>query len=75
MINSVIGLFYYVRVIVTMVADGRRDDRQADNAQALHVAYGGGLVLAMLSGLLFGLGVYPASLIRLVQTIERSLTG
>ena len=74
-VNSVIGLFYYLRVIVVMAADGRRDVRPADTAQALQVSYADGLVLAALSGCLFWLGLYPAPLIRLVQTIQRGLIG
>lgn len=74
-VNSVIGLFYYLRVIVAMAAEGRRDAREPDQAQALQVSYADGLVLAMLSGLLFWLGLYPAPLIGLMQTMERSLAG
>ena len=73
--NSVIGLFYYLRVIVVMAADGRRDVRPADTAQAPHVSYADGLVLAALSGCLFWLGLYPAPLIRLVQTIQKGVIG
>jgi len=73
--NSVIGLFYYLRVVVAMTADGRRDVRPADTAQAPHVSYADGLVLAALSGCLFWLGLYPAPLIRLVQTIQKGVTG
>ena len=73
--NSVIGLFYYLRVIVVMAADGRRDVRPADTAQAPHVSYADGLVLAALSGCLFWLGLYPAPLIRLVQMIQKGVTG
>ncbi len=72
-VNSIIGLFYYLRVIVAMAADGRRGDREADQPQALHVSNADSLVLAALSGLLFWLGLYPAPLIRLVQTMQRGL--
>ena len=73
--NSVIGLFYYLRVVVAMTADGRRDVRPADTAQAPHVSYADGLVLAALSGFLLWLGLYPAPLIRLVQTIQQGVIG
>ncbi|MDC8447107.1 MAG: NADH-quinone oxidoreductase subunit N [Nitrospira sp.] len=73
--NSVIGLFYYLRVIVAMAADGRRDVRPMDTAQAPQVSYADGLVLAALSGCLFWLGLYPAPLIRLVQTIQKGVIG
>jgi NADH-quinone oxidoreductase subunit N len=74
-INSVIGLFYYLRVSVAMAAAGHRDDRQAGEDRAAPLSYADGLVLATLSGLLFWLGLYPAPLIRIVQTMQRSLTG
>jgi NADH-quinone oxidoreductase subunit N len=74
-VNSVIGLFYYLRVIVAMAAEGSRDTREPDQAQSLQVSYADGLVLATLSGLLFWLGLYPAPLIGLMQAMERSLAG
>jgi NADH-quinone oxidoreductase subunit N len=73
--NSVIGLFYYLRVIVIMAADGRRGVRPADTTQAPQVSYADGLVLAALSGFLLWLGLYPAPLIRLVQTIQKGVIG
>ena len=73
--NSVIGLFYYLRVIVIMAADGRRGVRPADTTQAPQVSYADGLVLAALSGFLLWLGLYPAPLIRLVQTIQQGVIG
>lgn len=72
-ISGGIGLFCYVRVIVAMAADGPRDDRHTDKARTLHVSYTDGLVLATLSGLLFGLGLYPVPLIRLLQTMQRGV--
>lgn len=74
-VNSAIGLFYYLRVIVAMTAAGRRDVRPAANAPALPVSYADGLVLAALSGCLFWLGLYPAPLIHLIQAIQSSLIG
>lgn len=74
-VNSVIGLFYYLRVIVIMAADGRRDLRHVDTAQALQISYADGLVLAALSGCLFWLGLYPAPVIQLVQTMQKGLIG
>jgi NADH-quinone oxidoreductase subunit N len=73
--NSVIGLFYYLRVIVIMAADGRRGVRPADTTQAPQVSYADGLVLAALSGFLLWLGLYPAPLIRLVQKIQQGVMG
>ncbi|MGH7181176.1 MAG: proton-conducting transporter membrane subunit, partial [Nitrospiraceae bacterium] len=73
-INSVIGLFFYLRIIVVMSTEKSRDDHQAEEAHpAVPASYADGLVLATLSGLLLWLGLYPAPLIHLVQTMERSL--
>ncbi|MEX5214162.1 MAG: NADH-quinone oxidoreductase subunit N [Nitrospiraceae bacterium] len=74
-VNSVIGLFYYLRIIVAMTAVERRGLDDTESAQALRTSYADGLVLAMLSGLLFWLGLYPAPLIQLVRAMERSFTG
>ncbi|MCC2641752.1 MAG: nuoN [Nitrospira sp.] len=74
-VNSVIGLFYYLRVIVIMSADRGRDGRLVQEARAMPASFADGLILATLSGLLFWLGLYPAPLIALVQIMERSLAG
>ncbi|MGE3151789.1 MAG: NADH-quinone oxidoreductase subunit N [Nitrospiraceae bacterium] len=74
-VNSVIGLFYYLRVIVAMTAGEGRGLHDAAYAQGPHTSYPDGLVLAMLTGLLFWLGLYPAPLIHFVRAMERSLTG
>lgn len=73
-INSVIGLFYYLRILVVMSAE-RSSGAQQVEVRAMPASFADGLVLAMLSGLLFWLGLYPAPLIRLVQIIEKSLAG
>jgi NADH-quinone oxidoreductase subunit N len=74
-INSVIGLFYYLRIIVVMSAEGSPGDQQVVEVRTVPASFADGLVLAALSGLLFWLGLYPAPLIALVQIIERSLAG
>ena len=74
-INSVIGLFYYLRIIVVMSAERRPEDCAPEDIALTPASFADGLVLAALSGLLFWLGLYPAPLIRLVQVMERSLAG
>lgn len=73
--NSVIGLFYYLRVIVAMFTETGLGDDRVWKAPAMSTSYLDGFVLAALSGLLFWLGLYPEPLIGLVRTMERSLTG
>jgi NADH-quinone oxidoreductase subunit N len=74
-INSVIGLFYYLRIIVVMSDERIHGDLHVEEPVVMPASYGDRLVLASLSGLLFWFGLYPASLIRLVQIVERSLAG
>lgn len=73
--NSVIGLFYYLRVIVAMFTEIGLGDDRVRKAPAMSASYLDGFVLAALSGLLFWIGLYPEPLIGLVRTMERSLTG
>ncbi|MGH9516416.1 MAG: NADH-quinone oxidoreductase subunit N [Terriglobales bacterium] len=63
-ISSVIGLFYYLRVVVTMYA---RVPEKAVRAE-LH-AIGGSYVLVALAILLVCLGVYPGPLLNVVRTV------
>lgn len=73
--NSVIGLFYYLRVIVAMFTETGLGDDRVWKAPAMSASYLDGFVLAALSGLLFWLGLYPEPLIGFVRTMERGLTG
>jgi NADH-quinone oxidoreductase subunit N len=68
-INSVIGLFYYLRVIVAMAAAVRPVPALMSWSWAEHVA------LAMLAALLIWLGIYPAPMIRLIQALGSSISG
>lgn len=74
-VNSVVGLFYYLRVIVAMFTEPGLGDGRARKGSARSVSYADGVVLTALSGLLFWVGLYPEPLIRLVRTLERSLAG
>ncbi len=60
-VGSVIGLFYYLRVIAAMCA------APEERALPLRAALEGNVVLAGLTVVLVVLGVYPAPLIRLLQ--------
>lgn len=59
--GSVIGLFYYLRVVAVMAATTPAE------AAPLPWSWGGGLVLAVLAGALVWLGVAPAPLIGLIR--------
>jgi NADH-quinone oxidoreductase subunit N len=64
-ISSVIGLFYYLRVVVTMFA--RVSEESAPHA-APH-AIGGSYVLVALTILLLWFGVYPAPLLNVIRKV------
>jgi NADH-quinone oxidoreductase subunit N len=61
--TSTIGLFYYLRIIVALYSTS--SDRAA-TAEPLVPA--GGVVLALLTTLLFWFGIYPAPLMDMIQT-------
>ena len=63
-ISSVIGLFYYLRVVVTMFARIREEAPRAEPH-----AMGGSYVLVALSILLVWLGVYPGFLLNVIRTV------
>jgi len=69
-INSVIGLFYYLRIIVTMYL-------RAGETVQLHKApswsLAGGVVLGFLTVFLLWIGIYPAPFIGLVRIMVSSL--
>lgn len=68
-LNSVVGLFYYLRVLRAMLAV----PDQA--AAAAPLPWTGGAVLAGLAVLLVWFGVYPDPLIAAIQRAGASLTG
>jgi NADH-quinone oxidoreductase subunit N len=66
-ISSVIGLYYYLRIIVAMYLQPLARDRTAQTAPFLPL--GGGLALATLVLLLVWLGVYPGPAIDVIQMV------
>jgi NADH-quinone oxidoreductase subunit N len=62
-VGSIIGLFYYLRVIVAICAPAP----EGATAYAGTVSMVGGATLAALTLMLFGLGVYPTPLVHLIQ--------
>jgi NADH-quinone oxidoreductase subunit N len=67
--NSAIGLYYYLRIVVAMF----RDAAQEISVTVPSLSLAGSAVLAGLTLLLVWLGVYPAPLIRMIQTMIESL--
>jgi NADH-quinone oxidoreductase subunit N len=67
---SVIGLFYYLRIVVVMYA---RPELGGETPPAAALSLGGGLILTALGVLLLWLGVYPTPFIQLVQAIAANL--
>lgn len=62
-VGSIIGLFYYLRVIVAICTPAP----EGATAYAGAVPQAGGATLAVLTLVLIGLGVYPAPLVHLIQ--------
>ena len=69
-INSAIGLFYYLRVVAALFTQGEEEKEHA--AAAIPVA--AGLVMLVLTVLLVWLGVYPSSLIEILEQTVTVLT-
>lgn len=68
-INSAIGVFYYLRIIV-VIFSAASEERKTLRVPA-RVPAGAGLVLAVLTLLLLLFGIYPAPLIDVIQTTAR----
>jgi NADH-quinone oxidoreductase subunit N len=69
-LTSVVGLFYYLRVVVAIYSE------PADSAEELpmlHVPASSGLVLGVLGVLLVWLGVYPGYFLEVVSTAVRNI--
>jgi NADH-quinone oxidoreductase subunit N len=62
-VGSVVGLFYYLRIVAAMCAQ----PHPATGRAAAAPSVASGIVLACLTLLLIVLGVYPAPLIRIIQ--------
>jgi NADH-quinone oxidoreductase subunit N len=70
-VTSVIGLFYYVRLIVVMFLP--REGEKARSAEVSLASVVEGLALALLTVVMLGLGIYPASLFWAVNLAMGSL--
>ncbi len=64
-VSSVIGLFYYLRIVAVMYAS---TEGEVSNLMA-RTSPAGGIVLGTLTGLLLWLGTYPEPLLRIIRTV------
>jgi NADH-quinone oxidoreductase subunit N len=67
-ITSAIGLFYYLRIIATLYASPTPARGEAPPALESAASWAGSAVLAGLLFLMIWLGVYPASILRFIQS-------
>ncbi|MDB5264258.1 MAG: NADH-quinone oxidoreductase subunit [Adhaeribacter sp.] len=67
-LNSVIGLYYYIKVIAAMFA---QTDTTPERRKVLHPAlsFASGATMAMLALLLIWIGVYPSPLVFLIRRL------
>ena len=70
-VGSVIGLFYYLRIIVAICTPAP----EAATAYAGAVPTVGGATLAVLTLMLFVLGVYPTPLVHLIQVTAAQIAA
>jgi NADH-quinone oxidoreductase subunit N len=64
--TSAIGLFYYLRIIITLY---KRPAEEESPAMTERTTVTGGAVLAALAALLLWLGIYPSVFIEMIQAI------
>ena len=69
MTSSVIGLFYYLRVIIAMYATTEKEVRKGRRGVSMPLS-AGNFVLALLAVLLLWLGVYPTPLLDLIHLVD-----
>ena len=73
-VNSTIGLYYYLRIIVAMYKRVEKDEVQSPRP-ASAVSLAGGLALLVLVILTIWFGVSPSGLIEIVRFAARALAG
>ena len=71
-INSAIGLYYYLRILFVLYSHPAEQGGRL--SAAIPASFGGSLALAVLTVLLVWFGVYPSPLIGIIQNIAGPLT-
>jgi NADH-quinone oxidoreductase subunit N len=72
-LNSAMGLFYYLRLVILMYAPLPQEASVSTPHAAPSWSWAGGVVLAVLTTLLVWLGVYPAPFLDMIRTTVASL--
>ena len=72
-INTAVGLFYYLRVIVALYMDPVAGKAEVTPSVSAPLSMAGGIVLAVLTLLLVWLGIFPAPFIQFVSSAASSL--
>ena len=67
-VSSVIGLFYYLRIVVTMYSGLHEEAGVPASPLLPALSASGGFVLAVLTILLIWVGVYPATLLQIIHS-------
>jgi len=68
-VNSALGLYYYLRIIIPMYTSG-----EEETTETPRLSLSGSAVLAGLTVLLVWLGVYPVPLIQIIQKLVQGLS-
>ena len=68
-VNSALGLYYYLRIIIPMYTNG-----EEETTETPRLSLSGSAVLAGLTVLLVWLGVYPVPLIQIIQKLVQGLS-
>jgi len=74
-VGSVIGAFYYLRIVIRMFRRPEEQEAAARPFLPTGLSLPSGIALALLTVLLVGLGVYPAPLLRVVQALVTVMNG
>jgi NADH-quinone oxidoreductase subunit N len=62
-VNSAAGLYYYLRIVAAQFAEG--GERICPSPPPM--AASAGMIIAVLTFILFWLGIYPATMIRIIS--------
>jgi NADH-quinone oxidoreductase subunit N len=74
-IGSAISLYYYLRIIATMCAHDPNKVAEQEAPAVAPASLAESIMLAALTGLLIGLGIYPALLIPSFETMAEQVAG
>jgi NADH-quinone oxidoreductase subunit N len=67
-VSSVFGLYYYLRIVVTMYSGLHEEAGVSTSRLGPALSASGGFVLAVLTILLVWVGVYPATLLQIIHS-------